>query len=540
MVVKSLPMPFKGSALVLLVWAGSLLLMRSPEQSLLPHDEGYYAQQARWILETGDWLTVPWWGGPLYDRAIGLQWLIAAGYTVFGVSEGVARLPSLLCSLVSVWLTYQIGRACFGDRVGWWGAAILAVTPIWVQASRFAIQDIPLVCVELLGIWALLQAEAVPAARSRQRLLWGLLAGATVGFGFLIKSFMIVLPIVALLPYLVLDHPRHRHLSNPGLYGGLVLGALPPMVWLGLSVHQYGWLPLQQLFGKLIYLSGADFYNTTPLFYLWNIPVNGFPWPLFAIAGGIIGWQQRQHYQYSLLWLAYPLLFWGELTVFDTRTWYYPLQIYPFLALWAALCLHQLAHFYDSRWASRRRWPQGLERLFAALGVLLIGAGLLVLVVPGALGVAPYRAYGWVGLGLGLGWLLPFGVSWRDRTNWSKRPGLWQFSLLVGPWLAIAALGLTGLWGNYSADVKLALRGDPFDAILQREAIAFVIPRPDTASKEAVLLTFYTPNLGETVPRVSDLPPQTYAWVAPNRARQIPEDAVVIGTVRNWQLIQTP
>ena len=97
---------------ILIGGASVLLLLRSPQQSFMAHDEGYYAQQARWIFETGDWITVPWWGEPVYDRTIGLQWLIAAAYTLFGVSEGVARLPSTLACLLSGVLTYEIGRRC--------------------------------------------------------------------------------------------------------------------------------------------------------------------------------------------------------------------------------------------------------------------------------------------------------------------------------------------------------------------------------------------------------------------------------------------
>ena len=201
--------------MALVLWAGFFLLLRSPEQSLMAHDEGYYAQQARWILAHQDWVTVGWWGDVVFDRTIAVQWLIALSYQLLGRSEAAARLPTAVASLGAVILTWRLGTRLGDSRVGWWGAAILVVTPIWAQASRLATQDIVLVFLELLGIWALLRAET-----ASHRWRWGLLAGSTVGLGFFVKSVMIVLPLVALVPYLL--QRRRVHLANPGLYGGLL------------------------------------------------------------------------------------------------------------------------------------------------------------------------------------------------------------------------------------------------------------------------------------------------------------------------------
>ncbi|MBD0335531.1 MAG: glycosyltransferase family 39 protein, partial [Cyanobacteria bacterium Co-bin13] len=316
--------------LFLVLWAGVLLLLHSPQQSYLAHDEGYYAQQARWILANNDWLTVGWWDGVYFDRTLAVQWLIALSFKLFGFSERAARVPSMLACLGAVLLTWRIGLHFSRKQVGGWGGAILVVIPVWMQASYLAVQDIILVCIELVGIWALLEAEQ---RRFSGRFWLGLLAGITVGLGFLVKTFMIVLPVVALLPYLVLEQPRHRHLSNRGLYLGLLLGFVPVALWLSLSVNRYGLLPLEQLFGKLVILSeNALQIYTTPLFYLWNIPANSFPWAFFAIAGFLLTWRTPGLSRKSL-WLGYPLLLLILLTVFRTRTWYYPLQLHPFMAL---------------------------------------------------------------------------------------------------------------------------------------------------------------------------------------------------------------
>lgn len=520
-----------------MLWVGLLLLLRSPQQSFLAHDEGYYAQQARWILENHDWLTVGWWGDVVYDRTLALQGLIALSYQIFGVNETAARLPSMLACLGAVLLTWRLGEQFSHKWVGWWGAAVLAVIPVWMQASQMASQDIVLVFTELLGLWALLAAES---HRGWGRFGWGLLAGATVGLGFFVKSFMILLPVIALLPYLVLEHRRHRHLTNPGLYLGLLLGALPMALWLGLSMARYGPLPVEQLFGKLLALSKEDGvfdFPSTPFFYVWNIPANSFPWTFFAIAGGFLAYRDATLTR-KWLWLGYPLLLLAMLMAFDTRTWYYPLQLHPFMALLSALSLNHLAQRYLSSQPWQRRLPIRLSRAVGILGIILLiaGASLLLAPLPGL--PSSIRPYGWIGAG-GLGWLLPLWLVQRDRDQpWRPSQAvLWRMGWLLGPWLAIAAVFLTGLWGNYTPDVKTALETPPISAVLAQNKVNFVRP---TAEPVPVLLTVYTPQLGENLTEVNALTSGQYAWTKVDSAAPVSSNYERVGQVQDWQLVKAP
>ena len=96
-------------ALGLVLLALPLLLSLAP-RSYLPHDEGFYALQARWIIESGDWLTPPNWGQPFYDRTIGVQWLIAAAIRLFGLNPVAVHLPSWLAAAASAALAWRLSR----------------------------------------------------------------------------------------------------------------------------------------------------------------------------------------------------------------------------------------------------------------------------------------------------------------------------------------------------------------------------------------------------------------------------------------------
>lgn len=519
--------------LVLSLWVGLLLLLRSPLQSLMPHDEGLYAQQARWIVETGDWVTQQWWGAPVHDRMMGIQWLIAASYQLFGVGEWSARLPGAIASWGAVMLTYGIGLRCLTPQIALWGAAILAATPIWMQASRLATQDVPLTALELLGIWALLQSEAQP----HRRWGWGLLAGSTVGLGFMLKSIMVIPVVMALGPYLVLEHRRHRHLLNPALYLGLVVGMVPAIAWLALSVQRYGSLPLERTFGLLANLAQEDFHNVGPLYYFWNIPLNAFPWPLLAVPGVWLGWQSP--YPRKALWLGYPLVLFTLLTLFKTRTWYYPLQLLPFVALLAALTLITLGALYRSH--QRPRLVAGLTILLASIGTVLVIAGCVVLLQPQRFPVVGLWRYGLVAIAAGLGWLVPLAVSRRSAQRpRAESAALWQGGWLLGPWGAIALLYATGLWGNYNPDVKLALATPPLQEIVANNPIHGIFKTVSPAEEDMVLLTFYTPQPGSATDNWQTLPTGSYAWVAVPDLGALPAETVRLGQVRDWALVQLP
>lgn len=525
-----------GSRPALALAASTLVLLtvRGAGQSFWAFDEGWYAQQARWILQNGDWITQHWWGTLQYDRGMGLQWLIAASYALFGYSETAARLPTMLSALGCTLLTFAIARECVERRTAILAAAILSATPIWMQAARLAMQDVPLVFFELLGIWALLRAER-PEAR---RLAWGVLAGATVGLGFMVKTLMVVPALAAMAPYLLLEHRRHRHLVNPGLYLGLLLGFVPFVVWMGLSVEAYGWHPLKTLFGKLSALSDG-YHGEGPLYYFWNVPATAFPWPLLAVPGFVLALRGSAESRRRWLWIGYPLVLFAELTLFSTRVWYYGLQLLPFLSIAASVALMQLADAYRG---GRLRWPVIASWMLAAVGAALAIMGAALLGGLADIGLRPAWAFGGLGLAAGLAWLVPLATILSDRRKGDTRSaGRWVAGWLLGPSLAIFVAYATGLWGDYSAGIKKSLEDEEIKAILDGNPVDFLLPgvHGPGSLEDIVLLTLYTPDPNRRHADLAAVPAGGVAWVHDDTLKSVaPAGYEVLGEVRSWNLIR--
>jgi|LauGreDrversion4_2_1035121.scaffolds.fasta_scaffold32493_2 4-amino-4-deoxy-L-arabinose transferase-like glycosyltransferase len=456
-----------------LAWAASVapLLLTLAPRSPLAHDEGYYQLQARWIALSGHWLAPLWWGAPVFDRTIGVQWLIASAQTLLGPSSWAAHLPSLLAAIACLLLTGLLAEQLLGPGQGWLSALVLALTPLWLNYAHQASQDMPLLALELLGVWALLQAEP------DQHGPWSVLAGLWLGPAFLIKGFMAVLPAIALAPLLW----QRRWLLTAGRFWmGLLLGILPPALWLGLSLQVHGAAVVGGLWEKLLFLSRSESYAAGPLYYLWNIPANTAPWCLAALAGWWLLLRRPLARDHRLVLLLYPVLLVLLLSSFRTKTPYYGLQLTPWIAMAAACGLQR----WSEEHAGRRWWLNGV----------IVGCGALLLVGAAGLAWSPEAQ------GLPPRWLLVLsaaglGGSWL-ALSWATGPRQRLLALLMGPWLALVLLVQGGLFSDRSPGLRLALMPAAIQAELRRQPIEAAAASPLSGEDHAtlILLALATPR----------------------------------------------
>ncbi|HEX2770438.1 MAG TPA: glycosyltransferase family 39 protein [Geobacteraceae bacterium] len=130
---------------LLLVFGGAFLqfLGRIP---LIEPDEGRYAEVSREMLELGDFIT-PHLNYVKYFAKPPLHyWLDALSFTVFGQNEFAARFPGAVMGLMTVLLTYLVGRSLFGRREGLLAALILGTSTGFLVQARINFIDMTLTC----------------------------------------------------------------------------------------------------------------------------------------------------------------------------------------------------------------------------------------------------------------------------------------------------------------------------------------------------------------------------------------------------------
>lgn len=106
-----------GAGLVLwvLAIAGLMLFWNLGNTGLIDETEPLFAEAARQMTVTGDWITPYFNGDTRFDKPPLIYWLMAIAYKTFGVNEWSARLPSALSALaltlISGYTLWHFGRS---------------------------------------------------------------------------------------------------------------------------------------------------------------------------------------------------------------------------------------------------------------------------------------------------------------------------------------------------------------------------------------------------------------------------------------------
>jgi 4-amino-4-deoxy-L-arabinose transferase-like glycosyltransferase len=121
-----------------------------------PSDEPRFTLAAKQMVESGDWL-FPHRGVELYsDKPPMLMWMEAATYEIVRNWRIAFLLPSLLAGLLTLALTYDLGRRLWNPRVGLFAAgALLAVFQFVFQVKRAQIDPLVMGWITLAN-WGLL------------------------------------------------------------------------------------------------------------------------------------------------------------------------------------------------------------------------------------------------------------------------------------------------------------------------------------------------------------------------------------------------
>jgi 4-amino-4-deoxy-L-arabinose transferase-like glycosyltransferase len=153
-------------------------------------NDGQYAEVAREMLDSGDWIS-PQLDGVLFLNKPPLQyWLDAGSFAVFGVSERAARIPGAVVIFVSMILIFLLGRELFDVDVGLLAAALYASLPSTILEARFVRPDSLLSAAGIGTLLAFAIAARSEGARQR-RALYGLQIALAIGL--LVKGMVALL-----------------------------------------------------------------------------------------------------------------------------------------------------------------------------------------------------------------------------------------------------------------------------------------------------------------------------------------------------------
>jgi YYY domain-containing protein len=290
----------------------------------------------------------------------------ATGQAGFDRIHVVGRLLSAGFDLLTVLLTFVLGRRLYGPAVGLLGAFLLAVAVLPIQLSHFYAVDTFATAFVMLALVA--AVRVLERGRPRDHTL----LGAALGAGLACKVSVAILGAVVVAMILIRERGRERpDGSRPRVRqwllkagGGLALAAvvallvfrvLQPYTFqgpglLGVTLNP-AWVGSMRLVSELMsgardFPPGHQWTNRTVLWFPWaNMVVFGLgpalglaAWGGWLLAGRDI-WRGRDRAAGRVLlwaWVLVLFAYQGSQWVASMR---YFLPIYPALALFAALLL---------------------------------------------------------------------------------------------------------------------------------------------------------------------------------------------------------
>jgi 4-amino-4-deoxy-L-arabinose transferase-like glycosyltransferase len=354
-------------ALLTLLWFVDLDMRR-----LIHPDEGRYAEIAREMYVTGDWVTPRVNGLKYFEKPPFQYWATAAAYHLLGVDEWTARLWPALAGWLAVVAIGYAGFALGGIALGTF-AGLALVGMLWHAAiAQIVTLDSGLAFFLALAFAAFVTAQR-PAATDRERrawmwLAWAALAGATLSKGLI----GVVLPGGALVVYSALtrDFAVWRRMN---LVSGFVLFVAltgPWFVAVCLRNDEFArFFFIHEHFER--YLT-TEHMRVAPWYYFIPVALIGsLPWVSVLVCGSRRAWREGapnalgfSWQRFALVWAAFVLVF------FSASGSKLPSYILPMFAP-LALVVGWLLVRLDTRSLFRLTLPIAIAGAVAAVGLFL-------------------------------------------------------------------------------------------------------------------------------------------------------------------------
>ncbi len=329
---------------------------------LFDWDEINFAESAREMLVSRDYLTVQINYIPFYEKPPLFIWMQAAAMKLFGVGEFAARFPDAVCGILTLLLLFDIGRKQADRRFALTWVALYAGSMLPFLYFKSGIIDPWFNLFIFLGVY---RAYLYMVSETR-RTLHITLSGVFIGLGILTKGpvALLVFGLTALV-YLIV-----RRFRIPLRIRDVVLffAALLPVggLWFILQMISGNFQVIADFFAyqvRLFSTQGAG-HGGFLLYHVVVLLVGVFPASVFALPGlfGTRSGNDAQRELYRIL----LILFWVVLILFTI--------VQTKIVHYSSLCyfpLTYMAAWWVTQGSDSPIWNRLTRYLTAVLGVVI-------------------------------------------------------------------------------------------------------------------------------------------------------------------------
>jgi 4-amino-4-deoxy-L-arabinose transferase len=399
---------------VVFLFVAVLLGIGASSVPLFDPDESRFARTSLEMQRSGDPVVPTFEGRPRLVKPPLFHWVQSSLFSVFGTGGWVARLPSLLATLATLWLTAAVARRRFGEQGAFWATVCLATMPLVVFLGKIGTLDALLA----LHVWAVVAYDL-----DERPSPWPY--GLLLGLAFLIKG-----PVGVAVPLLMILAGRTASgrpvaPSLRGAMAAVAAWALVVLPWGLAFVGRVGGTAFDTLRTEVWSRVSTGTDHVEPFwYYLPVLFVVCLPWfvpfvsALFRVVRLAVDPASRSARYLAAAWLA-------GVVIFSLSRGKLPNYILPLLPAMAMLCSWELARQLEIR--KKTRVP---ALLVSTLGTFAIGFGIAGAGQP----AGPLRLAAWVGAaayGLATVAAMPFLLRRRPLRVWQLAAAAQAVFLLI-------------------------------------------------------------------------------------------------------------
>ncbi|MCK5010089.1 MAG: glycosyltransferase family 39 protein, partial [Deltaproteobacteria bacterium] len=273
---------------VLAIISFAIFFLNSGGWDLWNPDEPRYAQVAKEMMESGNWI-LPHHNNKVYpDKPPVFFWLIALSSMVKGeVTSFSARLPSALAAVLGVLLTYLLGSKIYNARAGFISALVLTTTVEYFWLGRRANIDMTLTLFFLSALFFFYRGYR-ESRRSSYYLFMGMATLTKGPVGFILPSLTVI--------FYLISKRDLKALKKVVFHRGFILFFAVVLVWLIPSFIQGGKSYMDEIiFNQILGRVHDSWSHKRPFYYYFvNLPYLVQPWFFFLPSAFIYFFTRRK------------------------------------------------------------------------------------------------------------------------------------------------------------------------------------------------------------------------------------------------------
>ncbi|MGZ4968262.1 MAG: phospholipid carrier-dependent glycosyltransferase [Methylobacter sp.] len=335
---------------IVVVIAGFIWFVLLGYRDLIEPDEGRYAEIAREMLNSGDWITPRLNGFKYFEKPPLQYWGSAISMALLGETNAAARVwCSGLGFIGALWVGF-VGNRLYGGNAGYFAFLFLISTVLYAGMGHANSLDMGVSSLLIIAVGALTLAQSERHLPKQERnwmlLAWAALAGATLSKGLI----GLVLPGGAVVLYTLWQRDwalwRHLHLGK-----GLLVYLLIAAPWFIAVSYANPEFPHFFFIHEHFERFTSDVHGRTKSnwYFFAVFAIGAMPW-LFSSINGLIkppfSWRAESgKFEASRLLWVYAIFVFFFFSISHSKLPGYILPMFPALALLVGENMSKRRHF---------------------------------------------------------------------------------------------------------------------------------------------------------------------------------------------------